>query len=113
MELGKKGELLAKGYLEKKGYIILEENFRTRFGEIDLIATQDGEIVFIEVKTRTGMDHGLPCESVNGKKQKKIRGVASYYLMVSGNTWRKCRIDVIEILIVEGKPYLHQIRDAF
>lgn len=113
MELGKKGELLAKRYLEKEDYKILETNFRTRYGEIDVIALYENEIVFIEVKARSSIAHGLPCEAVNRNKQMKIRRVAGYYLLVSGNNGRNCRMDVIEILITDRRRFLRHIRDAF
>ncbi len=113
MNLGKKGELLAKDYLEKKGYTILAQNFRTRYGEIDIIAKSKGEIVFIEVKTRSSMDHGLPCEAVNKDKQRKIKGVANYYLFVTNAEGSKSRIDIIEIVIINKKPYIRQISNVF
>src|SRR5665648_1233285 len=80
MNLGEKGELLAKCYLEKKGYSILEQNFRTRYGEIDIIAKFQEEIVFFEVKTRSDTDHGLPCEAVNKAKQRKIHGLSLIHI---------------------------------
>ena len=113
MNLGEKGELLAKFYLEKKGYTILEQNFRTRYGEIDIIAKLQNEIIFFEVKTRSSTDHGLPCEAVNKAKQRKIRGVANYYLLTAGCDCSKCRIDVIEILIISKKPFIRQISNVF
>lgn len=113
MNLGEKGELLAKVYLEKEGYTILAQNFRTRYGEIDIIAKFKEEIVFFEVKTRSGIDHGLPCEAVNKAKQRKIHGVANYYLFITGSQCRKCRIDIIEILIINKKPFIRQISNVF
>lgn len=113
MNLGKKGEAIAKTYLENKGYLIREENFRTRYGEIDLIAQDGDEIVFVEVKTRGSTSHGLPCEAVTIKKQMKIKGVANYYLLVTGNLHSNCRMDVIEILILDRNIFLNQLSNAF
>lgn len=113
MKLGEKGELMAKYYLEKNGYTILEKNFRTRYGEIDLIGKFKDEIVFVEVKTRSSLNYGLPCEAINLKKQRKIIGTANYYLLVSGNRDSKCRIDVIEILIFNKKPFLRHSTNVF
>jgi len=79
--LGKIGETIAAGELEKKGYEILESNFTTRFGEIDVIAFKNDVIVFIEVKTRTSRSFGKPEESIDTLKAKKIRKVAKYYLL--------------------------------
>lgn len=113
MNLGKKGELLAKDYLEKKGYTILAQNFRTRYGEIDIIAKFKGEIIFFEVKTRSSTEHGLPCEAVNKLKQRKIRGVANYYLLITDCDCCRSRIDIIEILIINKKPFIRQISNVF
>jgi len=113
VNLGKMGEMLAKSYLEKKGYTILEQNFRMRYGEIDIIAKFQDEIVFIEVKTRSGTEHGLPCEAVNKAKQRKIHRAANYYLLVTDCSCSACRIDIIEILIINSKPFLRQISNAF
>jgi putative endonuclease len=113
MNLGEKGESLAEAYLTKKGYQILERNFRNRYGEIDLIARDKDEIVFVEVKARNSCCHGLPCEAVNLRKQRKIQGVAEYYLLVTGNTHRSCRMDVVEVLFIEEQFYIRQILNAF
>ena len=69
-ELGKEGETRAVEFLWKKGYRILERNFRTKRGEIDIIARNRKEIIFVEVKTRKNLDYGFPSESVNDNKQK-------------------------------------------
>lgn len=79
-ELGAAGEDLAAGYLELGGYAILERNFRTRYGEIDLIASRGGVIFFIEVKTRRSAACGFAEEAVNGAKRKKIFGMARRYI---------------------------------
>jgi putative endonuclease len=113
MNLGKIGEIHAKNYLEKLGYTILEQNFRTRYGEIDIIAKFEDEIVFVEVKTRSKICHGLPCEAVNKRKQRKLHGVASYYLLINGCDHNACRMDVIEVIVINNKPYLRQISNVF
>ena len=78
--LGKEGEALAVSFCRKKGYRILEKNYRTVFGEIDIIA-RDGEmIVFIEVKTRTDDTFGYPFEAVDARKREKIRKVALCFM---------------------------------
>lgn len=69
--LGKEGERLAKEFLKKKGYSILQEYYRTPFGEIDIIAKEKDVLVFVEVKTRTDLTFGSPFEAVNQRKRKR------------------------------------------
>ncbi len=95
---GTAGEISAVNFLKKKGYKILDVNYKTKFGEIDIIA-QDGKIiVFVEVKKRETLAYGRPIEAVNFRKQQKIKRVAEFYLMVKRQTYADCRFDVIEIL---------------
>lgn len=95
--LGKSGEEIACEFLLKNKYQIIEKNFRSKLGEIDIIAKDKNEIVFVEVKTRGQKIFGTPAEAVTKKKKNHIYNVAEYYM------WKKnienvfCRIDVIEI----------------
>ena len=85
--------------LEEEGYVMLERNFRNRFGEIDIIA-QDGDIlVFVEVKAKIGPDFGLPEEMVGRGKLQKIRNMATIYM--KGRVVA-CRIDVVAIVLNEN-----------
>ncbi len=77
---GKFGQQLAKEYLEKKGYKILAENFHCLAGEIDLIAEKNGQLIFIEIKTRFSRNFGLPEEAVNETKRNKMEKTALVYL---------------------------------
>lgn len=95
---GKQGETLAVLFLENKGYKILARNFKTKFGEIDIIAKDKDVIVFVEVKSRSTLAFGRPIEAINIHKQRKIRQVAEYYLMISNQSYNDCRFDVIEIV---------------
>ena len=70
--LGETGEAIASAFLENNGYTILTQNYRRKFGEIDIIAREGDSLVFIEVKTRTGVSHGHPLDAVTFKKQKQI-----------------------------------------
>ncbi|MDO4178293.1 MAG: YraN family protein [Phascolarctobacterium sp.] len=100
-KLGEFGEIMSIRYLRKKGYKILARNFRMgKYGEIDIIAEKEGVLTFIEVKTRTNRLYGSPCESVTSAKQKKIRRVAEYYLMITGkmSCMPVIAFDVIEII---------------
>jgi len=80
IQLGKKGEELARKFLNKKGFNIIDHNFRCRYGEIDLILRKDKAFHFVEVKYRRTLEYGLPQESVNKRKQRKIQGVALFWL---------------------------------
>src|SRR2546427_11382490 len=78
--LGRTAERLAAGELIRQGYHVLEQNFRCYYGEIDLVAEDEQDLIFVEVKTRRGSAFGLPEEAVTPRKQQKIAQVASYYL---------------------------------
>lgn len=110
--VGKFGENLACGYLEKNDYDILEKNFSCTQGEIDIIAydTRNNEIVFIEVKTRTNFNYGFPSEAVNRQKQRHILNSAKYYLYCKSLEVAYVRIDVIEIVVNSGKYKLNHLK---
>ena len=95
--LGRAGEIKAADFLKKKGYKILEKNYKTYIGEIDLIAQDNEYTVFIEVKTRTSEDYGLPCEAVDNRKVEKYYKVATEYLVRNKKNDSPCRFDVVEI----------------
>lgn len=104
--LGDDYEHIALVYLKSEGYEILEQNFRCKIGEIDIIAKKDGYIRFIEVKYRSDKRAGMPEEAVNYKKQRLICKTASYYMMkqkISMDT--PCCFDVIAILDNQIKLY--------
>lgn len=109
---GKRSEIIASDYLKKKGYKILETNYKNKVGEIDVIA-QDGEyIVFVEVKARLSQKFGHPFEAINERKQQKIHAVASLYMVKHGIYGKLCRFDAISILGLEN-PEITHIVDAF
>ena len=112
-EIGKRGELLAQKYLKGVGYEIIEANYRCRLGEIDIIASKDDYIVFIEVKTRRNNNYGFPYESVSVVKQEKIRKVAAYYLNANNLLQRDCRFDVVSIEKNDMDYTCEIIQDAF
>lgn len=95
--LGDAGEDFAAKTLEDMGYEILERKYRTKMGEIDLIAIRDGVIHFIEVKTRTGDDFGYPADAVTETKQSHIRRVSDSYLAKRRVMWRSVSLDVVEV----------------
>jgi len=94
---GKFGETIASNYLEKHGYKILEKNFKTKFGEIDIIAEKGNYIIFVEVKFRKNPDYGKAEEAVNIQKLKKIYYASQFYLNNIYKKHKNPRIDVIAI----------------
>lgn len=90
------GEALVAEYLEARGCRIAEKEWRCRFGEIDLIAEQEGTLLFVEVKLRTNLRYGMPRESVTAKKQEKLRSAALLYLSMHGLD-APARFDVAEV----------------
>ena len=106
---GKCGEDFAAHYLKLHGYKILERNYKNKIGEIDIIATKENYLIFIEVKYRSTLQFGYPREAVTLKKQQKIRNVATFYLMKNGKMDANIRFDVVE---VNGDKIVH-IENAF
>ena len=90
------GEALVEKYLSERGCRIVEREWRCRLGEIDLIAEKDGMILFVEVKLRTNLRYGMPCEYVTAKKQEKLRAAALLYLSMHGLDV-PTRFDVAEV----------------
>jgi putative endonuclease len=107
--LGRTGERLAAEELVCRGYHILEQNFRCPHGEIDLVAEDEHDLIFVEVKTRRGNAYGLPEDAVTFRKRQKLVQVASYYLDLHACSERAWRIDVVAVqLSKSGK--LEEIR---
>lgn len=97
LQFGRNGELAAIKFLKKKGYRILEKNFRSKVGEIDVIAEQAGVIVFIEVKARSDHEFGHPFEALTPAKQKKIIQTAQSFLARKRITDKPMRFDVVAL----------------
>ncbi|MDR1134964.1 MAG: YraN family protein [Clostridiales Family XIII bacterium] len=117
-KLGDWGERRAARYLVDNGAWVIETNFTCKAGEIDIIAEDDGAIAFIEVKTRAELENGLPCESVNLSKRRRIAKAASLYIAQDRSGMMQApdmdfRFDVIEILIMNKKVWIRHIKDAF
>jgi len=96
-EKGAIGEKFAVDYLEKRGYWIRERNFRTREGEIDIIAEKDGTLVFVEVRTKTSRRFGTAEESITERKKKRLIALAEAYLSNCDEQPSSCRIDIVAI----------------
>ena len=97
--IGKFGQKLAAEFLQKRKYSILQENFYARFGEIDLVAQKDGQIIFIEIKTRLSCEFGLPEDSLTKAKSEKIREAALEYLDKKQINNENYRFDLIAVQI--------------
>ncbi len=110
--LGKEGENRAARYLVKQGYKILERNYRTRAGEIDLIALHRGEVVFVEVKTRTSDAFGAPELAVTPQKQRRMIKAALGYIRHKQLHQVPCRFDVVAISEASEKE-IELIQNAF
>jgi len=111
-ETGNYGEAVAQGFLTRRGYTILETNYKRGGGEIDIIARLGTYVVFAEVKYRRGLKAGLPRESVTPAKQRRIIRTALYYISENDLTETDFRFDVIEVF---GREWLdvNHIEDAF
>ena len=107
--LGKKGEKLVVAYLKKQGCKVLEKNYRTPFGEADIIVLDGDEIAFVEVKTRTSDSYGQPSEAVGPDKQRRYRRIAECYWLQTGKE-PNARFDVAEVW-ADGK--IEYIKNAF
>jgi putative endonuclease len=112
-QFGKESESLAVRYLKKNGYKILEQNYRNKIGEIDIIAKEKGTLVFVEVKARKTHGFGNPKWAVTPKKQRKISMVALYYLKTTKQTHAKARFDVVSLSLVKDNPQIEIIKYAF
>lgn len=101
--IGKLGEEISTSYLKQKGFLILEKNFHSRFGEIDIIAKKDSTLVFVEVKARSSSVFGTPAESVTSQKLKKLIKTANYYCLLHKNSSEDIRFDVLEVFLPEER----------
>lgn len=112
-DLGFKGEMIAKEYLEQKGYEILDENWVHGKAEVDLIAYINKQIIFVEVKTRTSITFGLPEDFVSEAKQKQMDLAASEYIELM-NHQGEIRFDIVSVLFNKQNNYtIKHIEDAF
>lgn len=112
--LGRAGEEAAARRLTELGYRILARNHRFRFGELDMVAEEQGCLVFVEVKTRTGGGYGSAAEAVTPAKQRQLVRLAAAYLAATGGAERPCRFDVVTVEPgPDGKWMCEVIPNAF
>ncbi len=110
---GDRGEQIALDYLIDKGYSLVERNYRTRYGEVDLILRSGDTMVFVEVKLRRGLGFGDPLESVTSRKQATIRSLAESYLAERDPDFENVRFDVVGILETRYETEIQHVRNAF
>ena len=110
--LGDRGERAAARYLRRRGLRVLARGYRTRYGEIDLIARDGDTLVFVEVKSRR---RGVPAEAVTEEKQRRISLVALHFLRKHGLLDVRCRFDIVAIVWPDdrGEPQIEHIPNAF
>lgn len=111
-EIGKSGEDIAAEYLTSKGYNVIERNFECRQGEIDIIALDKNEVVFVEVKTRRNKTYGLAAEAVNDVKKKHLWKAVEYYVYSRNLQNNFIRIDVIEVYLNRDRVQINHIKKA-
>jgi putative endonuclease len=112
--LGRLGEIAAREELERRGYRVVALNFRCREGEADLVAEEGEDLVFIEVKTRSRLRHGLPLDAVGWTKQQRLGAAALRFCHDHEIDDRPVRFDVVEVVVVRGEIAAVQVhQDAF
>jgi putative endonuclease len=105
-ELGRRGEQLAVDHLEARGMRVIERNWRCRLGEIDLVARDGDDTVFVEVKTRTTADYGHPFESITPVKLARLRRLAVAWCEATDAATARIRIDAVAVLAPTQAPAL-------
>lgn len=116
LKFGQAGEEAAQAFLKKRRYRILQTNFRTPAGEIDIVAEHRGVLVFVEVKTRSGDRFGSPAEAVTPAKQRQLGRMAQQFLAQHPHADRPCRFDVVAVTGDPAHPpswNLELFEDAF
>ena len=111
--IGKEGEKIAAAYLKKNGYRIIEINFRCSIGEIDIVAKEKDDLVFVEVKTRKSIELGYPEQAVGIRKQKKMSQLALWYLQKRKIANTNARFDVVAVTLIPEKNEVKLIKNAF
>ena len=119
-QIGDHGEAIAAAYLERKGYTILERQYRFQRAEVDLICFQPtveysegGELVFVEVKTRTSIQYGLPEEAITEAKKRNMMRAAEAYIHETRLEGSPGRFDVIAVFLGHGEPQIRHFENAF
>ena len=112
-DIGRYGENRAADYLQDRGYEIIDRNWRSREGEIDLVARERDFIVFIEVKTRNGAGFGHPFEAITKDKVARMRRLATDWCSSKQITGLKVRLDAVSVLISGGRVSIEHLKEVF
>ncbi len=112
-EQGTEAETLAATFLEGRGMRVIERNYRFERGEIDIVAEDGNELVFVEVKARRSNSFGEPEDAVTPEKEEQIKKVAEGYLFERQIEDRACRFDVVAVSVVNGKKTIRHLTNAF
>lgn len=113
-DLGRAGEELAARFLREKGYTILDRNWRCDQGEIDIIARQHDEVVFVEVKTRSGLKFGHPYEAITAAKLARMNRLAYAWCAQASGRVARIRVDVIAVIAPQGsEPLVEHLERVF
>lgn len=111
-ELGKRGEEIASEYLKKLGYKIITKNFKTKYGEIDLIFEKNDSIIFVEVRTKSNLNILSPEESLTSKKFDRLKKSSLEYLSLNGKKYKNIKFEFIGILYYSDENYkLNHLKD--
>ncbi|MEA2510487.1 MAG: putative endonuclease [Actinomycetota bacterium] len=110
---GRAGEVLAAKHLRNQGFTVLEQNYRCRLGEIDIVATRGPLVVFCEVKSRHTSRWGEPSEAVGWRKQQRLHRLAAAWLADRRPRFSELRFDVVSVVMRDGAPEVTHIPDAF
>jgi putative endonuclease len=111
--LGERGEKLAATWLQHRGFRIVESNYRSRLGEIDLVCRDGRELVFVEVKTKSSAAFSDPVQSVTNTKQHKVRRLAEEYMISRRLEDSEVRFDVLGVTVDSEPPAFEHIKGAF
>lgn len=111
--LGKRGEDLACDELRRLGYTILDRRFRTRGGELDVVARDGDVVVFVEVKARSDRRFGSPFEAITWRKRQRLSAMATSYLCLKRLVGVACRFDVVSVIERRSGPAIEVVRNAF
>ena len=113
-EIGRRGEKAAAHYLELLGFEIVDTNWECPAGEADIVAWDGDYLVFCEVKTRTSLEKGLPCEAVDAEKRHRYELIAAWYLKWHEYYDIPLRFDIVDLLVVaEDRALVRHLRNAF
>lgn len=112
-DLGRYGEDRAASYLQERGYEIIDRNWRSQVGEIDLVAKEKDRLVFIEVKTRSGSGFGHPFESITSNKVARMRRLASDWCVAKQVSGVKVRLDAMAVLVTGGRVHIEHLKEVF